>query len=927
MLDELEIEGDVYVSFFAAVRDFKQDKEGKVDVFLRDRDSTGDYTEIARATVSDADWQHGTSVFLEHTAVMPMVQYTVPEGNELELRVIVRDPAADHMWFAFDTNTFRAALILTGEFREGGTPYYLHNDPSPPAGSSDGIAVNLTSANGDAYGVASYSSGFLVLDRSDRKVYKYSSTGDAAGDFDLDSGNGDARGITTDGSTVWVVDRSDDQVYTYDIAGTSTGSFHLTGSNDDPRGITTDGTTIWVVDRADDLVYAYDMNGVATGANIGLDGSNDDAEGVATDGTFVWITDEDDRRVYKYHTSGTGLGSFNLRNENANASGITSNGSKIWVVDRSDDLIYEHEMDGSIPPKGDTPSPGLAVDLISDNRDPTGIARSSTGFIIVDEKDDEVYSYDIWGSNTDSFDLDSANSDGRGITTDGSSVWVLDRSDDKVYQYNTSGTLQDDFDLDSANDDARGITTDGVSIWVVDDDDRKAYKYSLAGAGQGNFDLDSGNGQARGIATDGSSIWVVDRQDDLAYIYSLSGTNLGSFPLTSKNHDPEGIATDGSTIWVVDAKGSSDGGSSDDGGGGTVYVYDMNGLFQTWLPMDRDVPPSADLFNYDTDRDNDLGLTIKRSKDGLQEDDRDKFQTWRSAILTGDLVIEEDSYIDFFAAMEDFEDDEDGEVHMFLRDRDPATGTYVEIGRGTIYEPEWHDVVTGEFVPKTIVIVDADYTVPVGHEIEIKVVVDDKAGEDMWFAFDTATYPAVLYPSVLKMASSAVGANFEFLADSAVSGDFPVTFTEEDFQPYDFDFVGDIDLFEEDSVWVNTADKTQLKPGVYHTTGTLTLDVEGVSELGGVTFVARDIVLKNTGSKLTPSKLGVLMFATGVGPSGAGVRITNSDHMLTGIIYAPAGKVEVDASRVFIDGSVFSQGFEWSGSNGRIAFNPDLFEE
>ena len=196
---------------------------------------------------------------------MPKVEYTLAPGHELELRLIVRDPAADHMWFAFDTRAFPTVLIITGEFRNGGTPYYLQNDPSPPAGSSDGIAANLTSANGDAYGVASYSSGFLVLDRSDRKVYKYDSTGDAAGDFDLDSGNGDARGITTDGSTVWVVDRSDDQVYTYDISGTSTGSFDLTGSNDDPRGITTDGTTIWMVDRSDDLIYAYGMNGAATG--------------------------------------------------------------------------------------------------------------------------------------------------------------------------------------------------------------------------------------------------------------------------------------------------------------------------------------------------------------------------------------------------------------------------------------------------------------------------------------------------------------------------------------------------------------------------------------------------------------------------------------------------------------------------------------
>jgi hypothetical protein len=34
----------------------------------------------------------------------------------------------------------------------------------------------------------------------------------------------------------------------------------------------------------------------------------------------------------------------------------------------------------------------------------------------------------------------------------------------------------------------------------------------------------------------------------------------------------------------------------------------------------------------------------------------------------------------------------------------------------------------------------APYTVPAGHELELKVIVASNSGDDMWFAYDTASY-------------------------------------------------------------------------------------------------------------------------------------------------------------------------------------------
>ena len=350
----LVILGDVYLTVFSAIKDFEDGKEGKVDIFLRDRDPTGAYTELARTTITDDNWQRGSDTFIRQTVVMPSVDHTIPLGNELEVRFTARKSGGHDMWFAYDTETYPALLNITNEFRIGGTPLlFLHNNPTPPTGDtlSPGQFFKLSGGNSDPAGLtlgpASVpESRFLVVDKSDDKVYRYELSGALTGSFALVSANNDAEGITTDGSSIWVVDKGDKVVYEYDLlSGASLGSFNLTNANGDPKGITSDGITIWVVDKEDKVVYKYDITGASIGS-FALVSDNGDADGIATDGISAWVVDKKDKRVYRYNLSGTSEGSFAMTHPDEKGSGITTDGTNIWIIDKENDAIREYTTEG-----------------------------------------------------------------------------------------------------------------------------------------------------------------------------------------------------------------------------------------------------------------------------------------------------------------------------------------------------------------------------------------------------------------------------------------------------------------------------------------------------------------------------------------------------------------------------------------------------
>ena len=79
---------------------------------------------------------------------------------------------------------------------------------------------------------------------------------------------------------------------------------------------------------------------------------------------------------------------------------------------------------------------------------------------------------------------------------------------------------------------------------------------------------------------------------------------------------------------------------------------------------------------------------------------------------------------------------------LYLRDYDGAS--YTEIANASVFGENWQGG-SNSFVEKTILIFDVDYTVPVNHQLEVRIVADTiKASKNMWFAYDTVSYPSVV---------------------------------------------------------------------------------------------------------------------------------------------------------------------------------------
>ena len=64
------------------------------------------------------------------------VDYVIPAGHQLEMRIVVFDD--DHMHFAYDTDVYQAWLQMP--VASGNPTYYLHNNPTPPSGDTDAQA-------------------------------------------------------------------------------------------------------------------------------------------------------------------------------------------------------------------------------------------------------------------------------------------------------------------------------------------------------------------------------------------------------------------------------------------------------------------------------------------------------------------------------------------------------------------------------------------------------------------------------------------------------------------------------------------------------------------------------------------------------------------------------------------------------------------
>jgi hypothetical protein len=164
---------------------------------------------------------------------------------------------------------------------------------------------------------------------------------------------------------------------------------------------------------------------------------------------------------------------------------------------------------------------------------------------------------------------------------------------------------------------------------------------------------------------------------------------------------------------------------------------------QTLLPLGQTVPTATTLFNYSSDINSFPGRHIHRAGGSADANESapDRNQVWRTPVLSSDVTISGSALLFMWSGTEDFRLSRSGAVRAFLRDFDGSGHT--EITEVTLFDPDWQGG-SSTWVAHTLVFPSVNYTVPAGHRVELKLIVDNSSDEDMNLAYDTASFPTRL---------------------------------------------------------------------------------------------------------------------------------------------------------------------------------------
>ena len=171
----------------------------------------------------------------------------------------------------------------------------------------------------------------------------------------------------------------------------------------------------------------------------------------------------------------------------------------------------------------------------------------------------------------------------------------------------------------------------------------------------------------------------------------------------------------------------------------TTQVFYLKGPGVPVAPLAQNMPASGSLPNYDPGRDDAPGLLIQKGG-GQQETDPTKFQMWLAA--EGELVLDGPATLTLWSAMKDFNTEKKGQVKAYLLDCNPSGSDCSVITDATRSVNPWSR--ESGWVARTIDFGTVGYTVAVGRSLAVKLVVTDQAHDDMWFAYDTASYASAL---------------------------------------------------------------------------------------------------------------------------------------------------------------------------------------
>ena len=154
------------------------------------------------------------------------------------------------------------------------------------------------------------------------------------------------------------------------------------------------------------------------------------------------------------------------------------------------------------------------------------------------------------------------------------------------------------------------------------------------------------------------------------------------------------------------------------------------------LAMNPTAPTAATLYDYDTNcGGNGAGRTLARVTPSPTQATTCNYANWRTAALSSALTLTGNVTLDVWIETNTSTASRTGALAIYLRDYNPASSTYTEITN--LVSTSTYAV--GLTWYERVITVTASYTLPVGHQLELKLEASTAGQASLVVAYDTTT--------------------------------------------------------------------------------------------------------------------------------------------------------------------------------------------
>lgn len=166
-------------------------------------------------------------------------------------------------------------------------------------------------------------------------------------------------------------------------------------------------------------------------------------------------------------------------------------------------------------------------------------------------------------------------------------------------------------------------------------------------------------------------------------------------------------------------------------------------LAQVDLTMDGTRPAATTLYNYDLDADLTPGRRLRLSGSGPAEPDLAEYVNWRTTPFSSPRSITGRAKLEIWSSANVLDVLKCGTLVAYLRDYDPTANTYAEISETEVSNLLWNGLDLG-WTEYELTFSSVSYTIPAGHQLELKLITGSSSCRSLHVAFDTTTYESRL---------------------------------------------------------------------------------------------------------------------------------------------------------------------------------------